>query len=121
PAAAVGRPQRAARAGALEEPLACPAGAGRIDRRDGAMTIVLDINGARRSTDADVDMPLLWWLRDHLGLTGTKYGCGMGLCGACTVQLDGQPVRSCQLAIQDVRGRRVTTIEGLSRDGEHPV
>jgi isoquinoline 1-oxidoreductase alpha subunit len=85
------------------------------------MTIALDINGTRRTTDADADMPLLWWLRDHLGLTGTKYGCGMGLCGACTVQLDGQPVRSCQLAIKDVRGRRITTIEGLSRDGEHPV
>jgi isoquinoline 1-oxidoreductase alpha subunit len=66
-------------------------------------------------------MPLLWWLRDHAGLTGTKFGCGMGVCGACTVQLDGVPVRSCQVPLAEVGRRRVRTIEGLSADGAHPV
>src|SRR5690348_15942104 len=65
--------------------------------------------------------PLLWVVREHLGLTGTKYGCGVGLCGACTVHLDGAPVRSCQTQVGDVAGKRVTTIEGLSPGGDHPL
>jgi len=85
------------------------------------MKYTVHINGQARAVDADADMPLLWLLRDHAGLTGTKYGCGAGLCGACTVQLDGQPVRSCQLPVSAVGARRVTTIEGLSPDGNHPV
>jgi len=80
----------------------------------------LMVNSRRRELEAHADMPLLWALRDRLGLTGTKYGCGVGICGACTVLLDGEPVRSCQVALPDVGGRRVTTIEGLSRDGTHP-
>jgi isoquinoline 1-oxidoreductase alpha subunit len=74
----------------------------------------LNINGQVRSIDAPGDMPLLWALRDLLGLTGTKFGCGMGLCGACTIHLDGQPVRSCLLPIGKVANRSVTTIEGIS-------
>jgi aerobic-type carbon monoxide dehydrogenase small subunit (CoxS/CutS family) len=66
-------------------------------------------------------MPLLWYLRDDLGLTGTKYGCGMALCGNCTVHVDGQATRSCATSMADVAGKKVTTIEGLSRDGAHPV
>ena len=69
---------------------------------------------------ADGEKPLLWILRDRLGLTGTKYGCGVGVCGACTVHLDGEAVRSCQVPIRLAAGRRVTTIEGLSADGRHP-
>lgn len=65
-------------------------------------------------------MPLLWVLRDRLGLTGTKFGCGVGVCGACTVLMDGNPVRSCQVPLSEAGGRRFTTIEGLSRDGSHP-
>src|SRR5579864_3966940 len=81
----------------------------------------LDVNGQRRTFEADGEMPLLWALRDLLQLTGTKYGCGIGMCGACTVHLDGTAVRSCQTALGDVRGRKVTTIEGLGHDGLHPV
>jgi isoquinoline 1-oxidoreductase alpha subunit len=81
----------------------------------------LNINGKTVHLDVEPDMPLLWALRDHLGLTGTKFGCGMGLCGACTVHLDGQPTRACQLRTADAAGKAVTTIEGLSRDGSHPV
>jgi aerobic-type carbon monoxide dehydrogenase small subunit (CoxS/CutS family) len=66
-------------------------------------------------------MPLLWVLRDELGLTGTKYGCGIAACGACTVHLDGQPVRSCVMPVSAVEGKAITTIEGLSKDGSHPV
>ena len=66
-------------------------------------------------------MPLLWVLRDELGLTGTKYGCGIALCGACTVLLDGQPVRSCVMPVSAVEGKKITTIEALSKDGTHPV
>lgn len=83
--------------------------------------IRLDVNGSRRTVDVPPDTPLLWALRDALRLTGTKYGCGAGLCGACTVHLDGTPVRSCTLPVAEVGGRRITTIEGLSRDGNHPV
>lgn len=81
----------------------------------------LDVNGSKRTIDADRDMPLLWALRDLLQLTGTKYGCGIGMCGACTVHLDGMAVRSCQTALGDVGGRKVTTIEGLEQVGLHPV
>ena len=81
----------------------------------------LRINGATHTVDADPAMPLLWALRDVLGLTGTKYGCGIGACGACTVHLNGQAVRSCITSIGDVGDQEVTTIEGLSPDGTHPV
>ena len=81
----------------------------------------LRINGATHAVDADPAMPLLWALRDVLGLTGTKYGCGIGACGACTVHLNGQAVRSCITSIGDVGDQEVTTIEGLSPDGAHPV
>jgi len=79
------------------------------------------VNGATRAVDADPAMPLLWALRDLLGITGTKYGCGIGACGACTVHLNGQAVRSCITSIGDVGDQEVTTIEGLSPDGTHPV
>ena len=78
------------------------------------MSIRLSVNGQNRELDADPDMPLLWALRDHLALTGTKYGCGMSLCGACTVHIDGQPTRSCITPLAAVAGRHVTTIEGLA-------
>jgi len=81
----------------------------------------LRVNGATRAVDADPAMPLLWALRDLFGLTGTKYGCGIGACGACTVHLNGQAVRSCITSIGDVGDQEVTTIEGLSPDGTHPV
>ncbi len=81
----------------------------------------LRVNGVTRAVDADPAMPLLWALRDLLGLTGTKYGCGIGACGACTVHLNGQAVRSCITSIGDVGDQEVTTIEGLSPDGTHPV
>jgi isoquinoline 1-oxidoreductase alpha subunit len=81
----------------------------------------LDINGAVRDVDAPDDMPLLWVLRDLLQLTGTKYGCGMAQCGACTVHLDGKAVRSCVLPASAVAGRKVVTIEGFAPDGSHPV
>ena len=81
----------------------------------------LNINGTAREVQAPDEMPLLWVIRDVLGLTGTKFGCGMAQCGACTVHLDGQAVRSCVLPVSAVAGRMVTTIEGLSPDGSHPV
>jgi isoquinoline 1-oxidoreductase alpha subunit len=81
----------------------------------------LNVNGTVREVDAPEEMPLLWVLRDVLGLTGTKFGCGMAQCGACTVHLDGQATRSCVLPVSAVAGRMVTTIEGLSPDGSHPV
>ncbi|WP_437821800.1 (2Fe-2S)-binding protein [Sorangium sp. So ce1078] len=81
----------------------------------------LDINGAVREVDAAPETPLLWVLRDLLGLTGTKYGCGMAQCGACTVHIDGKPARSCVLPVSSVGARKVTTIEGLSADGSHAV
>ncbi|HKC60877.1 MAG TPA: (2Fe-2S)-binding protein [Myxococcales bacterium] len=81
----------------------------------------LNVNGTVREVDAPEDMPLLWVLRDVLGLTGTKFGCGMAQCGACTVHLDGQATRSCVLPVSLVAGRMVTTIEGLSPDGSHSV
>jgi aerobic-type carbon monoxide dehydrogenase small subunit (CoxS/CutS family) len=82
---------------------------------------LLTVNGQARTVDAEADTPLLWILRDTLGLTGTKFGCGQGLCGACTVHLGGTPVRSCKTRIGDVRGRRVVTIEGLDPQGAHPL
>jgi isoquinoline 1-oxidoreductase subunit alpha len=81
----------------------------------------LEVNGSVREVDAAAEMPLLWVLRDVLGYTGTKYGCGMSQCGACTVHVDGAPVRSCVLPLSTVLGKKITTIEGLSPDGTHPV
>ncbi len=79
------------------------------------------VNGERRSADVPPDMPLLWVLRDHLGLTGTKYSCGIAFCGSCTVLLNGEPIRSCATPVQDVGDRAIMTIEGLSPDGSHPL
>ena len=79
------------------------------------------VNGTERRYDGDPEMPLLWFLRDELGLTGTKFGCGQALCGACTVHVDGAAVRACQTPLSAVDGSKVTTIEGLSPDGDHPV
>lgn len=84
-------------------------------------TTQLTVNGRVRTVDAEADTPLLWILRDTLGLTGTKFGCGQGVCGACTVHLDGKAVRACQTRLGETAGRTVLTIEGLSRDGSHPV
>jgi isoquinoline 1-oxidoreductase alpha subunit len=84
-------------------------------------TIELTVNGTRRPIASDPDCPLLWVLRDELGLTGTKYGCGLGICGACTVHVDGESVRSCTMPVSAVAGRPITTIEGLSPDRRHPV
>jgi isoquinoline 1-oxidoreductase subunit alpha len=81
----------------------------------------LKVNGADRAFDGDPDMPLLWYLRDDLRLTGTKFGCGAGLCGACTVHVDGLAVRSCQTPVRTLQNKQVVTIEGLSADGRHPV
>ena len=85
------------------------------------MTIALTVNGNAVSVTAEPDTPLLWVLREHLKLTGTKYGCGSGLCGACTVHLDGKAVRSCQTAVSQVQGKKITTIEGLSPNSSHPL
>ncbi len=85
------------------------------------MSYTITINGEARKADVDGDMPLLWFLRDTLQLTGTKYGCGMGLCGSCTVHLDGEAVRSCITTVGEANGKSVTTIEGLSEDGSHPL
>jgi isoquinoline 1-oxidoreductase alpha subunit len=81
----------------------------------------ITVNGVKRDVDVSADTPLLWVLRDVLGLTGTKYGCGMAQCGACTVHVGGQPVRSCVMPLSAVAGMAITTIEGLSPDGSHPV
>ena len=83
--------------------------------------ISLEINGKSQTLDVAPDTPLLWALRDHLGLTGTKYGCGIGLCGACTIHLDGEAVRACLTPTSSAAGKIVTTIEGLSADNGHPV
>jgi isoquinoline 1-oxidoreductase alpha subunit len=86
------------------------------------MTIItLRVNGQEQTVDVSPATPLLWVLRDTLGLTGTKYGCGIGECGACTVHLDGEAVRSCTIPVGQVDGRAITTIEGLSPDGDHPL
>ena len=85
------------------------------------MTYSLTINGTQKAVSVDGDTPLLWVLRDNLGLTGTKFGCGAGLCGACTVHVDGQPVRSCVVPVSAVARASITTIEGLSADRSHPL
>ncbi|MFN8610532.1 MAG: (2Fe-2S)-binding protein [Vulcanimicrobiota bacterium] len=81
----------------------------------------ITVNGQPREVEADEDKPLLWVLREDFGLTGTKFGCGAGLCGACTVHLDGQPVRSCSLPVSCLSGKKVVTIEGLDEHGKHPL
>src|SRR2546428_727376 len=81
----------------------------------------LTVNGTARSFDGDPDMPLLWYLRDDLRLTGTRFGCGAGLCGACTVHVEGQAVRACQTAMRTLQNKQVVTIDGLSPNGNHPV
>ena len=81
----------------------------------------LRINGTQHTIDADPEMPLLWAIRDMVGLTGTKFGCGIGACGACTVHLNGNAIRSCVTTVADAEGKEITTIEGLSPDGAHPV
>ena len=81
----------------------------------------LHVNGQVHAIDVEPETPLLWVLRDELGMTGTKYGCGVAQCGACTVQLDGTPVRSCSTAVSQAAGKQITTVEGLSPDGTHAV
>lgn len=83
--------------------------------------INLTVNGAAKSFDGDPNMPLLWYVRDMLGMYGTKFGCGAGLCGACTVHIDGAPMRSCVTPMSAVEGKKITTIEGLSANGDHPL
>ena len=82
---------------------------------------ILNVNGKDVNVDVEADMPLLWVLRDELGLRGTKYGCGIAACGACTVHMDGQPVRACVMPLSAVEGKKITTIEALSKVGSHPV
>jgi isoquinoline 1-oxidoreductase alpha subunit len=81
----------------------------------------LNVNGKQVNVEVEPDMPLLWVLRDELGLTGSKYGCGIAMCGACTVHVDGKPMRSCVIPAASLEGRKITTIEGLSPNGSHPV
>jgi isoquinoline 1-oxidoreductase subunit alpha len=83
--------------------------------------IKLTVNGQEQSWDGDPSLPLLWYLRDEIGLTGTKFGCGKALCGACTVHVEGQAARACITALSDVDGQKITTIEGLDPNGDHPV
>lgn len=85
------------------------------------MAVNFQVNGKAVSANAEPDTPLLWVIRDELGMTGTKFGCGMALCGACTVHVDGVPVRSCQTPLSVVGGKKVSTIEGLSKDNSHPL
>ena len=85
------------------------------------MAVSFELNGKPQTIDVSPDTPLLWVLRDSLGLTGTKFGCGMALCGACTVHIDGEPTRSCVTAVSDVAGKKVTTIEGISADRSHAI
>ena len=85
------------------------------------LMVNLTVNGQQQSFDGDTSMPLMWYLRDELGLTGTKFGCGASLCGACTVHLNGEAVPSCGISMADVSGKSVVTIEGLDPKGEHPV
>jgi isoquinoline 1-oxidoreductase subunit alpha len=85
------------------------------------MSVTFNLNGKPVTAKAEPDTPLLWVIRDELGLTGTKFGCGMALCGACTVHLDGQPVRSCQTPVSAVSGKRVATVESLSSNNSHPL
>jgi isoquinoline 1-oxidoreductase alpha subunit len=83
--------------------------------------VTFTLNGKSQNVDVPPGTPLLWVVREHIGLTGTKFGCGVAACGACTVHVDGQPARSCATPVSLVAGRSVTTIEGLSRDGKHPL
>ena len=85
------------------------------------MAYSIKINGKMHNVDVDGDTPLLWVLRDVLGMTGTKFGCGIAQCGACTVHVDGQAIRSCSVPVRTVEGKQITTIEGLSKDSTHPV
>ena len=85
------------------------------------MPFDLNVNGTRRTIDADPQTPLLWVIREHLGLTGTKFTCGIGQCGACTLHVDGQAVRSCSVPANTAVGKKITTIEGISPDGSHPI
>ena len=85
------------------------------------MAVAFTVNGTAQSVDVDANTPLLWVVREHLKLTGTKFGCGSGLCGACTVHVDGKAVRSCQTTMSEVAGKKVTTIEGLAPDGNHAL
>ena len=85
------------------------------------MAITLKVNGKRQNLDVEPDTPLLWALRDTLGLTGTKYGCGQSYCGSCTVHVDGEPIRSCVLPVSSAQGKEIKTIEGLSTDRSHAV
>jgi isoquinoline 1-oxidoreductase subunit alpha len=91
------------------------------ERYGSPVMIVLTVNGQRHELDIEPETPLLWVLRDELGLTGTKYGCGIAQCGACTVHLGGTATRSCSVAVSDATGQDILTIEGLSADGSHPV
>ena len=83
--------------------------------------IALTVNGKAATVEAEPDTPLLWVVREHMKLTGTKFGCGSGLCGACTVHIDGKAMRSCQIAVSKAAGKKITTIEGLSANGNHPL
>jgi len=83
--------------------------------------LTLNVNGQTQKFDGDPSIPMLWYLRDELGLTGTKFGCGVAACGACTIHLDGEAVRSCQTPVSDANGKAVTTIEGLDPEGNHPL
>src|SRR5213080_4299587 len=85
------------------------------------MAVNLLVNGIQYSVDAESETPLLWVLRDSIGLTGTKYGCGIARCGACTIHVDGQPMKACQIQASAAVGKKITTIEGLSQDSSHPV
>lgn len=85
------------------------------------MAISISVNGKAQQVDAPAEMPLLWLLRDTLGMTGTKFGCGVGMCGSCTVHVDGKAAKACVITVGELSGKKVTTIEGLSADGNHPV
>ena len=85
------------------------------------MTISFTVNSKTHQVTEDLDMPLLWFLRDYQSLTGTKFGCGIGQCGACTVHLNGKAIRACSISLGQLQGAKITTIEGLSKDGNHPV
>jgi isoquinoline 1-oxidoreductase alpha subunit len=98
-----------------------PRGVWQVKKQGGKTMIQCQVNGVQRSFDGDPRMPLLWYLRDQLQLTGTKYGCGIGLCGACTVHVDGAATRSCLMPMSGAAGKDVVTIEGLSAQGDHPV
>jgi isoquinoline 1-oxidoreductase alpha subunit len=92
-----------------------------VNENLGGRMVAFTLNGARTELALAAETPLLWAIREHLGLTGTKFGCGVASCGACTVHVDGMPVRSCITTLAMIEGRSVTTIEGLSRDGNHPL